>query len=432
MFRFRTPLLSFLCSAFFALGGCAAQAPFVAKTDCAKLVLCGQCASRGGCFWCGVAGGAGGGQCLPMDASSCGAPQGRVQTPDQCAPPPVDADFIGKSGPAESKEGSAPETTEEKQRSTVRTALTRAFPRATVTSKVLDGIVRLLLYRGSGPNHDGSGREVAPISKRVKEREHRLYLGDAIHYRVKGLPPASEPMLSEFMMTVPMVRVSLPQQLDRKDAKVQTEVGVVDLSADHLLGSIALITEKYGSPQYLGYRPARVDLITPARRSGSRFAAIAVYLGYRAATDRTPSFYLLEAGTATGEAKMIYFSPNMKPIPSVTSYYLPTPFVSLRNTYSGVMTMRAAPQEDEPDRLVVRSYAVGQKEPYITVSVKYQRAPVLDLPAPIEITADAGARVALIARTMGLSSAVELQTFLSNLGRNLSWREVPHWREASP
>lgn len=217
-----------------------------------------------------------------------------------------------------------------------------------------------------------------------------------------------------------------------KSAKVQTEVGVVDLSADHLLGSIALVTEKYGSPEYLGYRPARVDLITPARRSGSRFAAIAVYLGYRAATDRTPSFYLLEAGTATGEAKMIYFSPDMRPIPRVTSYYLPTPFVSLRNTYSGVMTMRAAPEEDEPDRLIVRSYAVGQKEPYITVSVKYQRAPVLDLPAPIEITADAGARVALIAKTMGLSSAVELQTFLSNLGRNLSWREVPHWREASP
>ena len=207
---------------------------------------------------------------------------------------------------------------------------------------------------------------------------------------------------------------------------------MVDLSADHLLGSIALITEKYGSAQYLGYQPARVDLITPARRSGSRFAAIAVYLGYRAATDRTPSFYLLEAGTATGEAKMIYFSAGMKPIPSVTSYYLPTPFVSLRNTYSGVLTMRAAPEEDEPDRLVVRSYAVGQKEPYITVSVKYQRAPVLDLPAPIELTADAGARVALIARTMGLSSAVELQTFLSNLGRNLSWREVPHGREASP
>lgn len=62
-----------------------------------------------------------------------------------------------------------------------------------------------------------------------------------------------------------------------------------------------------------------------------------------------------EAGTATGDAKMIYFSPDMKPISSVTSYYVPTPFVTMRNTYSGGVTMQAAPHEDEPDELLVES-----------------------------------------------------------------------------
>ena len=112
-----------------------------------------------------------------------------------------------------------------------------------------------------------------------------------------------------------------------------------------------------------------MDLITPARALHTRFGAIAVYLGYRNKADRGPTFYLLEAGTATGDAKMIYFSPDMKPIGSVTSGYLPTPFVTMRNTYSGGVAMGVAPDEDEPkERLVVSSYAEGAKEPYITVT----------------------------------------------------------------
>src|SRR4029077_8046228 len=116
-------------------------------------------------------------------------------------------------------------------------------------------------------------------------------------------------------------------------------------SRDHLLGSVDLVAGKYGGADYLGYRPPRIDLITPARAANTRFGAIAVYLGYRNKADRGPSFYLLEAGTATGDAKMIYFSPSMKPITSVTSYYLPTPFVTMRNTYSGGLTMKPAPSE---------------------------------------------------------------------------------------
>lgn len=228
-------------------------------------------------------------------------------------------------------------------------------------------------------------------------------------------------------MALPMVRVTLPEKLEAGKTILATEIGDVDLTRDHLLGSIDLVDAKYGGSAYLGGRPARVDLITPARAVGSRFGAIAVYLGYRKKTDRGPSFYMLEAGTATGDAKMIYFSPDMKPIQSVTSYYLPTPFVSMRNTYSGGITMQAAPNEDEPDQLVIHSYAAGEKDPYITVTLKYRRTPTLELPIPIEITADAGARVALIAKTMGIASAVELEPVLAELAKTLYWREYPHY-----
>ncbi len=312
----------------------------------------------------------------------------------------------------------------------IRSALMRAFPHATVSDDVVDGVAAVLLRApvstpAAGPR-DAAGREVAPISKRVKERDHRLYLGEATHHRVKSMPPEARPMESKFTLALPMVRVSLPERL-AGDRVIATEIGDVDLSSDHLLGSIDLVAAKYSGKDYLGYRPERVDLITPARAAGGRFAAIAVYLGYRHKADRGPSFYMFEAGTATGDAKMIYFSPDMQPIKGVTSHYLPTPFVTMRNTYSGVVTMSAAPDEDEPAYLVIRSQVPGDDAPYITVTLRYRRAPTLDLPLPIEITADAGARVALIATTMGLASAIELEPVLAALAHTLHWEEVPRY-----
>ena len=157
------------------------------------------------------------------------------------------------------------------------------------------------------------------------------------------------------------------------------------LGRDHLLGSIDLLASKYAGAEYLGYRPERVDLITPARVAGSRFGAIAVYLGYKKKADKAPSFYMFEAGTASGDAKMIYFSPSFAPIKNATSYYLPTPFVSMRNTYSGYVKMRPAPDEDEPEKLFVESRAVGEQDPYFTVTVSYERQKEMDVPIPAEL-----------------------------------------------
>jgi hypothetical protein len=92
--------------------------------------------------------------------------------------------------------------------------------------------------------------------------------------------------------------------------------------------------------------------------------------------------------------------------------------------------MLPAPSDDEPDQLVIHSRAPGEKDPYITVTLKYRRAPTLDLPLPIEITVDAGARVALIAKTIGIASAVELQPVLAALARTLHWQEAPRYTDA--
>lgn len=395
--------------------GCATRPPFVPATDCATLTYCGQCASRGGCGFCA-------GRCMAIGQGSCSAPESLCTTPDRCPPPP--------QRPLAKTESSGDE-----KHKTVYQALARAFPQATLTPNLVDKVVRFLIYREhgqgslstSGPNQDGTGREVDPFARRVEAKEHPLYLGDAIHYRAKSMPPAAAPFVSEFMMTLPMVRVVLPDRLEKANRNIATVVGDVDLSQDHLLGSVELIADKYAGPQYLGYRPARVELVTPARFKNARFGAIAVYLGYRNAEDRAPSFYLLEAGTATGEPKMIYFSPDMKPIPEVTSYYLPSPFAAMSNTYSGGITMQPAPHENEPWRLVVNSFAEGSKTPYVTVNVNYRRVPWLELPAPIALTGDAGARIAHIAKAMGLPSVMELENVLAKLGRNLHWMESPRY-----
>jgi hypothetical protein len=420
-----------LAFALSILAGCREPAPFDPGTDCTKIAYCGQCASRGGCSWCGAQDESGKGQCVAVGHDECAAPNAWAKTPDTCPLPPIDAGAPGylATGAVSTTSTETPSPVAKaigpEKYAAIRAALERAFPQAPVSNAVVDGVAMVLAH--GRPGWAPAGTEAPPLSRRVTEKDHHLYLGVATHHRVKGLPPASAPMQSEFTLALPLVRVALPEKIDADSAKISTEIGDVDLGSDHLLGSVDLVAAKYAGAGYLGYRPARVDLITPARAANTRFGAIAVYLGYRNKTDRGPSFYLLEAGEATGAARMIYFSPNLQPIQKVTSGYLPTEFVTMRNTYTGGITMRPAPDEDEPAELVVHSSAPGEKDPYITVTVKYERSPTMDLPLPFELTGDAGSRVALIAKTMGMNSAVELEGVLSDLAKTFHWVEYPHY-----
>lgn len=411
------------------LSGCRTPEPFDPGADCPKEAYCGQCASKGACAWCGDPGDGSRGQCVAVGRADCAAPAEWAKTPDRCAPPPLVTPSPAVTASASAEPSPAEKLLGHERYTAIKSALTRAFPQADVKDEVILGVSEVLRVIGLRPADDSANvmsTEKAPITRHVEEKDHPLYLGQAIHHRVKSVPPGSGPVQSQFMLELPMVRVTLPDKLTAESTTISTVIGDVELAKDHLLGSVDAIHAKYGGAAYLGYRPARVDLITPPRSAGWRFGAIAVYLGYRNAKDRGPSFYMLEAGTATGDAKMIYFSPSMKPISNVTSYYLPTPFVTMQNTYSGGVTMRAAPHEDEPDELLVESRSPGEKDPYITVTVKYKRAKELDLPMPIELTLDAAARVALIAQRMGVPSGQPLEGVLADLARTLHWIQVPH------
>lgn len=362
-----------------------------------------------------------------MGHADCAAPSDWAKTPDRCAPPPLETRTAPPATSSTPSDSPVAKVIGQERYQAIKHALTHAFPDAKVDDDVIAGVDGVLRAQpGKPPGGGADTMERAPITRHVVEKEHHLYLGQADHHRVKGMSPASASTHSEFMLELPMVRVALPDKLTTENTVLATEIGDVDFAKDHLLGSVDLIASKYGGAGYLGARPARVDLITPVRSVKWRFGAIAVYLGYLHTGDRSPSFYLLEAGTATGDAKMIYFSPSMKPISNVTSYYLPTPFVTMRNTYSGGITMQAPPHEDEPQTLLVESRVPGEKDPYITVTVTYRRAPELDLPMPIELTADAGARVALIAKAMGVPSGEPLEGVLADLARTFHWIEIPH------
>ena len=161
--------------------------------------------------------------------------------------------------------------------------------------------------------------------------------------------------------------------------------------------------------------------VHPARLLGARFAAIAVYLGYRRASDPTPSFYIFEAGTARGEAQVLYFAAHMTDTITQRSGYAPTPFSTPNDTYHGSMSMNG----DEPRQMVVQANMPALPF-YIQVTVDYDRVDTADRTSPAFITVGAAMRVATIARSMGVSSDVPFESVLAALGRTtLSWIKPP-------
>jgi hypothetical protein len=61
-----------------APAACSAPPPFEAQGDCPKEPNCGQCASRGGCGWCGD-------QCMAVGAAACSSDW--IKTPGECPEP---------------------------------------------------------------------------------------------------------------------------------------------------------------------------------------------------------------------------------------------------------------------------------------------------------------------------------------------------------
>jgi len=112
----------------------------------------------------------------------------------------------------------------------------------------------------------------------------------------------------------------------------------------------------------------RVDLVTPPRFGGARFGAISVYLGYRPGEGAPPSFYILEAGTATGNAKVLFLGASMDKVIVSYSGYQPTPFAAPTHVYTGKLTMSG----DSPSLLQVTSHKDQTSLPYIKLTVSFE------------------------------------------------------------
>jgi hypothetical protein len=231
------------------------------------------------------------------------------------------------------------------------------------------------------------------------------YIAHAMHARTAA--PGSV-----FTGHLPVVRFRLPshgtnQTLDT----LHTPAGDI-LPVDRLNASIDVLWETYKNDGALRAhnttRPERVDLITPPRLHGARFSAVSVYLCYAKATDPSPTFYILEAGLATGQARMPFLGPTMSAEIIEFTQYEPTAFAKRSHIYRGTFDMRPdAPSE--PLRLVVDVFRKGPPptDQYISVRVGYEKVQTPSLTYPFLLTVEAGARVQAIADALGVPARMD-------------------------
>lgn len=180
------------------------------------------------------------------------------------------------------------------------------------------------------------------------------------YYDIEAIHDRSIPDLDPFKGRMSMVRVTLPQTTaEIKD--FHTGIGTVGTN-DYLYRSVEEFKKTY---QGLPYNATtRLDLITPARELGMRFGAISAYLGYTGGP--SPSFYVLEAGTATGEPKVPFACATIGGGIVAYSGYQPTPFANKGHVYRGNLTVVG----DNPAQLWLTAEATPHK-PYITLSVTF-------------------------------------------------------------
>jgi hypothetical protein len=180
------------------------------------------------------------------------------------------------------------------------------------------------------------------------------------YYDVEAIHDRAIPDLDPFKGRLSMVRVTLPQT-NAQIADIQTGIGSVGVR-DHLYRSVEEFKTTYQEPPYT--HTTRLDLVTPPRELGVRFGAVSAYLGYTGGA--LPTFYVLEAGTATGDPKVPFACATIDG--SIVAYggYHPTPFSNKSHVYRGTLTVVG----DSPAKLSMTSEATPH-QPYITLTVTF-------------------------------------------------------------
>lgn len=239
-----------------------------------------------------------------------------------------------------------------------------------------------------------------------------------------------------FTGVVPMVRV----QVQSVHQDIATEIGIV-YQGDHLCWTRAMavdrmrrgleaLAERHEGTAYaracreaLEKTTARVELTTPARYFGARFAAVAAEVHVDA--DGAPIAYRLEAGMATGESVIDFVSPAGTAIEPRRAWYEPTPFSGPKQLYSGWLRLAA---DGAPERLLVGVKPEAEAPAVISIDATFERTQP-DPVWPSLLTAQAALRVAAIARKLGRSlPGVEdgIRDVLANIAiATLPWEDKP-------
>jgi hypothetical protein len=180
-------------------------------------------------------------------------------------------------------------------------------------------------------------QEGVSMQPRPTDDATRYYWVEAAHTRKH--PDDYHP----FVGRLAMARVTLPQT---RPETFRTALGTIE-PGDHLLATVHEANQKF--QRNLGAPLERVDVITPLRQ-GLRFGALSVYVGYQDAA-QGPSCYILEAGTATGQPKVLFLGKSLEASINQFSGYKPTPFSCSDNAYLG----RIHFEGDSPKQLHIKA-----------------------------------------------------------------------------
>lgn len=176
--------------------------------------------------------------------------------------------------------------------------------------------------------------------KRAQQRMALAAKYDWSLYTCQSLHDRNEPQKRKHDGIVNWVRVTLPEN-DMPHPHwyyIDTPIGRVRAD-DHLAFSCETLrryvfNEQYPNgvdePPVQAKLPAfkRVDLVTPARYDGIRFAPLAIYIGYEEEDSETPLFYILCGGNVLGQSKVLYPSTDLDTPQLMHTSYRPTPFTS--------------------------------------------------------------------------------------------------------
>jgi hypothetical protein len=294
----------------------------------------------------------------------------------------------------------------------MRRALQAAFPdqATTITDEAVDAAFQIAKFDWDAPDLRALPipplpAAVAPVSP-AGATHFEYYEARATHARTAA--PGSV-----FSATLPVVRFRLPDHGTTQTLPVLHSPAGDILPVDRLSPSVDVLWNTYhGDPLLKFGRPERVDMITPPRLGGARFSAISVYLCYAKATAAAPSFYILEAGLATGQPRMPFLGRTMDTVIVAQTQYKPTTFSEPYHYYRGKLAMRAdAPSE--PERLSVEVFRQAPPtDQYVHVTVEYVKRATPLLTPPFSITVGAAARVQAIADALHIPSELSETWFL--------------------